>query len=167
MQKRILFAHFQNLEGKMKFKYWQFHFFYFSNMLSALMINDVPFCFVFLFVMEKLDDKLWWHGKCKTEHVYLDCPIYLSAGIQETQSSLPKYYYILMIIQVRKKNVSSCRYSLRHGAYPRKILIQMPKQSSTWLNLHHTLGSTFLNMLNTKKASVNFKRKCFHRFCIW
>lgn len=57
MQKRIFFAHFQNLEGKMKFKYWQFYFFYSSNMLSALMINDIPFCFTSLDVMEELADK--------------------------------------------------------------------------------------------------------------
>lgn len=74
--KRILCAHFQNLKGKMQCKYWQFQLFYPSNVLSALMINDVLFVFcglfgdfcLFLVMMKISANKQLQHGRCKTRH---------------------------------------------------------------------------------------------------
>lgn len=82
--KRILCAHFQNLKGKMQCKYWQFQLFYPSNVLSALMINDVLFVFcglfgdfcLFLVMMKISANKQLQHGRCKTRHFW-GCPIYL------------------------------------------------------------------------------------------
>ena len=98
VQKRLLFAHFQNWEGKTQFKYWQLQLFY-PNMLSGLMINDVPLCFfwgviclfacLLVLVMKELANELPQHSRCKTRHVYLDCPIYLLASVQGTQKAHP------------------------------------------------------------------------------
>ena len=47
------------------------------------------FACLLVLVMKELANELPQHSRCKTRHVYLDCPIYLLASVQGTQKAHP------------------------------------------------------------------------------